>query len=439
MPRLAAAMAGIALIAASFSISAVAAEPEGDDAWFQSHLGDFVDLYRQLHAHPELSYREVNTARRMAVELAKAGARVSGGVGQLGVVGVIENGRGSTVLVRADMDALPVKEETGLPFASVATTIDDEGNKVGVMHACGHDLHMANLVGTARWLADHRDRWSGTVVLVAQPAEERAGGAGRMLDDGLYERFPRPTFALAMHVAHDLEVGKVGYRSGPAMAGSTSVEILVRGKGGHGAMPDKTVDPIVLAAALVLDLQTIVSREIDPIDSAVVSVGSFHGGSKSNVIPDEVRMQLTLRAFRVEVRDQLVAGIRRRAEALAKAHSAPSPLVETAGAVPPTVNTPELVARVVPAFRKALGEGNVVQVEPTMLAEDFGLFGRGGVPTFMFRLGTLTPERLAKARAGGEPLPTLHSPRYRPEVEPAVRTGIRAMAAAVAELLPPQK
>jgi hippurate hydrolase len=407
-----------------------------DDPWFTAHRDEFLDLYKHLHRHPELSWQEDATAERLAAELRKAGCEVTKGVGKTGVVGVLRNHSGPTVLVRTDLDALPIVEETGLAYASTVQATGDDGKTVGVMHACGHDLHMTSLVGTARWLNDHRDQWSGTVLLVGQPAEERVMGAQAMLDDGLYSRFGKPDHALALHVAHDLPTGQVGYRSGPALASSTSVDVVLRGKGGHGAMPHNTIDPIVLSALLILDLQTIVSREIPPIDPAVVTVGSIHGGTKHNIIPDEVRLQLTLRAFRIEVRDQLVEGIRRRAEALAQAHRAPAPSVSVGESTPPTVNSPELVARVVPAMIRELGEPNVREVELTMGAEDFGLFGQGGVPTFMFRLGTVPPERIESARSTGEPLPSLHSPRYAPDPVPSLRTGIRAMTAAVRALLP---
>ena len=414
-----------------------AARADEKDAWFDQHQEELVGLYRHFHSHPELSYKEVATAARIAEELRKAGAEVTPNVGKLGVVGVLKNGRGPTVLVRSDLDALPVTEATGLPYASKVTVADDSGVQVGVMHACGHDVHMTSLIATARWLADHKDRWAGTVVLIGQPAEEKIGGAKEMLADGLYERFPRPDFALALHVAYDLETGKVAYTSGPAMASSTSVDVVVKGKGGHGAGPHFTVDPIVLASMLVLDLQTIVSREVSPIKPAVVTVGSIHGGTKHNIIPSEVTLQLTLRAFHPEVGEQLIEGIRRRARGLAEAHRAPAPIVTIGENTPPTINNPELVARVVPMLSAALGAGNVLTVEPTMGAEDFGLFSRGGVPIFMFRLGTIPPEKVAAYRARGELLPSIHSSLYQPDPVPSLRTGVRAMTAAVVGLLPP--
>ncbi len=426
---------GLALILALAATVGARADEPGE--WFDKHEGELIDLYRHLHSHPELSYKEVATAARFAEELKKAGAEVTTGVGKLGVVGVLKNGQGPTILVRSDLDALPVTEATGLPFASKATAPDDAGHPVGVMHACGHDIHMTNLVATARWLSENRSKWAGTVLLIGQPAEEKIGGARLMLADGLYTRFPKPDFALALHVSHDLEVGKVAYTSGPAMAGSTSVNVVVKGRGGHGAKPDSTVDPIVLASLLVLDLQTIVSREVNPLHPAVVTVGSIHGGTKHNIIPNDVRLQLTLRAFRPEVGDQLVEGIRRRAKGLAEAHRAPAAEVTIGESTPPTINTPGLVAKVVPMLAKELGTSNVEEVEPTMGAEDFGLFGQGGVPTFMFRLGTIPADRIAAAKTKGEPLPSLHSALYRPDASPSLRAGLRSMTAAVVGLLPP--
>ncbi len=409
-----------------------------EENWFDTHKPELMRLYEHLHSHPELSYHETDTASRLAAELRKAGAQVTEKVGGTGVVGVLTNGAGPTVLVRSDLDALPVTEATGLPYASRVKAENDAGESVGVMHACGHDVHMTSLVGTARWLADHRNRWKGTVVLVGQPAEERIGGAKKMLADGLYERFPKPDYALALHVAHDLPTGQVGYCPGPALASSTSVDVFMKGRGGHGAMPHHTVDPITLAALLVLDLQTIVSREVSPIEPAVLTVGSIHGGSKHNIIPDEVHLQLTLRAYSESVRTQLIEGIRRRANGLAQAHQAPKPVVEVGESTPATINTPSLVEAVLPALNATLGTENVVRVEPTMGAEDFGLFRQGGVPIFMFRLGTIPPERVKQSQDGGAPLPSLHSALYHPDPEPSLRTGIQAMTASVIKLLPPE-
>jgi amidohydrolase len=419
-------------------LAATAAEPGASDPFIDAQIDELLGLYKHLHTHPELSFKEFETSKRVAEELKEVGAEVTSGVGKLGVVGVLRNGEGPTVLVRADMDALPVTEATGLPYASKVKVAAPGNSEVGVMHACGHDMHMTCLIGTARWLAGHKDRWKGTVVLIGQPAEEMIGGAHAMLEDGLYTRFPRPDFALALHVVSDQPTGSVAYTSGPALAGSTAVDVVIRGKGGHGAAPHDTVDPVVLAALAILDFQTIVSREVDPIQPAVVTVGSIHGGSKHNIIPDEVRLQLTLRAYRDEVTAQLIEGIKRRVAGLAQAHRAPEPSVEVSESTPPTVNTPGLVDRVVPALVKALGEANVKPVEPVMGAEDFGLYGRGGVPTFMFRLGVIPPSRIEQARAEKARLPSLHSPLFHPDPAPSIRTGVRAMTAAVLELLPPK-
>jgi hippurate hydrolase len=434
------------IVAIAFLRMPSAAEPprpvgEADDgrapdSWVAAHLDELDSLYKHLHTHPELSRQEHETARRMAAELANAGSVVTTGVGKLGVVGVLKNGTGPVVLVRTDMDALPVAEGTGLPYASRQTATDQAGRTVSVMHACGHDMHMTCFIGTARWLAQHRDRWSGTVVFVAQPAEEAVGGARGMLDDGLYSRFPKPDFALALHCTADQPTGTVHYCPGPMLASSTSVTVTIRGRGGHGAWPHRTVDPIVLAALVVVDLQTIVSREVEPTQPAVVTVGSIHGGTKHNIIPNEVKLQLTLRTFSEPVRQQLLAGIRRRVEGLCTAHQAPDPTVEVEEWTPPTVNTPNLVERVVPAFIEALGADRVKKAAPVMGAEDFGLFAEAGVPICMFWLGTIDPARLEAARAKHEDLPALHSSKYHPDPRPSIETGVRAMTAAITRLLP---
>jgi amidohydrolase len=351
---------------------------------------------------------------------------------------VLENGPGPVVMVRTDMDALPVTEKTGLPYASKVIAKDKSGREVGVMHACGHDMHMTCFIGAARWLGEHRDRWSGTVVMIAQPAEEAIGGARNMLDDGLYSRFPKPTYAIALHCKADEPVGDVFARPGPLLASSTSMTVTLRGKGGHGAWPHRTVDPIVLAALAVLDFQTIVSREIEPIEPAVVTVGSIHGGTKHNIISDEVKLQLTLRSFSEKVRHQLVEGVERRVKALSEAHKAPAPTAEVEEYTPATINNPQLVDRVTPSLVKALGTDHVKSTQPVMGAEDFALYAEGDVPIMMFWLGTISPERIAAAKAKGTDLPALHSALYYPEPEPSLKTGIRAMTAAVVGLLPPK-
>jgi hippurate hydrolase len=425
-----------ASIVAALLATAVAARAEGPK--LDAHRDELLKLYTDLHQAPELSMQEVKTAARMADELSKAGAKVTTGVGKLGVVGVLENGAGPVVLVRADMDGLPVAEETGLPYASTAKGTDPLGREVSVMHACGHDVHMTTLVGVATWLAEHEDRWSGTVVLVSQPAEERIEGARAMLEDGLYARFPKPDYALALHCMADGAVGDVYYRAGAMLASSTSVDVTIRGRGGHGSTPEKTIDPIALAALVVLDYQTIVSREISPLDPAVVTVGSIHGGLKHNVIPNEVKLELTLRSYKESVRLALIEGIERRTKALAAAHRAPEPTVEVVEYTPETYNDPALVARVTPTLREALGAEHVIEADPVMGAEDFALYARDGVPITMLWLGTIPPERIQEAKAGGTPLPGLHSSKYHPEPEGSIAVGVRAMTAAVAGLLPPK-
>jgi hippurate hydrolase len=407
--------------------------------WTADHLDELLGLYTHLHTHPELSNHEAETADRMARELKKAGAEVTTKVGgKHGVVGLLRNGPGPVVLVRTDMDGLPVVEETGLPYASKVKVKDASGGEVGVMHACGHDMHMTCFVGAARWLADHKGRWAGTVVFVAQPAEETVDGARDMLKDGLYTRFPKPDYALALHCNSEAAAGTVMYKAGPLLASASSIGVVFRGKGGHGAWPNKTVDPIVLAALAVLDFQTIVSREVDPSQPAVLTVGSIHGGTKHNIIPDEVKLQLTIRSFNEEVHGTLTEGIKRRAAALAQAHRAPPPRVTIEQHVPATINDAGLTEKVVPHLVKALGAEKVRLTQPVMGGEDFSLYAEQDVPIFIFWLGTIAPEKIAEAKAKGEALPALHSALYAPEPRPSIATGIRAMTAAVIGLLPPK-
>jgi amidohydrolase len=398
--------------------------------WVEAHVDGLVPLYKHFHATPELSLHEVETSKRVAKELAAAGIAVTTNVGGYGVVGVLENGPGKRLLVRTDMDALPIVEDTGLPYASTVEADGPDGT-VGVMHACGHDLHMTNFIGVARYLSENRDRWSGTVLFVAQPAEEVVKGAKAMLDDGLYERFGKPDYALALHVSPNLMSGTIGYRSGFSAAASDRADIVVRGAGGHGARPHETNDPIVQAAQLVLALQTIVSRNVDPIEPAVITVGAISGGTKNNIIPESCELQLTIRSYSEDVRKQLHAAIRQRAKGIAEAMGAAAPDVMISRGSDPIYNNPDLVARVLPAFRHSLGERNVLEIPPTMTSEDFGMFGRGGVPTFMFRLGT-SSEQIVEANGG---ICALHTPQYSPDLRPSLVTAITATSAAALELL----
>ncbi len=408
-------------------------EPE---TWAREHLDGLVQLYRHLHAHPELSYQEKETAARMAQEFTAIGAEVTTGVGGHGVVALLQNGSGPTVMLRGDMDALPVTEQTGLVYSSTVKTQNEAGVEVGVMHACGHDIHMTNLVGVARYLAENKDGWRGTVMLIAQPAEERGGGARAMLEDGLFQRFGKPDYALALHVDATLATGTAGCRGGYAMANVDSVDVTVRGTGGHGAHPHTTIDPIVQAAQLVLALQTIVSREIDPLQSAVITVGSIHGGTKHNIISDSCHLQITVRSYSDEVRQQLLAGIARKAKAVAAGAGAPEPLISVSEGTPSLRNDEELAARVLKVFRQALGAERVIVTEPAMVGEDFSRFGRAGVPIVMFRLGAVDAKRLERYRQLGQP-PSLHSPQFYPDAEPTLVTGITAMSSVVLDLLKP--
>jgi len=403
--------------------------------WTQQQTPQLTQFYESLHQTPELSFEEEQTAVRMADEMRSLGLEVTTQIGGHGVVSVLKNGDGKTLLLRADMDALPVAEETGLPYASKVRVQDKRGATVGVMHACGHDIHLTNLVGTVRYLASHRDQWHGTLVAIFQPAEERGAGAKAMIADGLLKRFPRPDFALAMHVAADTPAGTLGYRAGYAQANVDSVDITVRGRGGHGAYPETTIDPVVIAARLVLDLQTIISREIAPIEPAVITVGSIHGGTKHNIIGDDCHLQLTVRSYSPKVRKQLIEAIRRKALAAAQSSDAPEPEISTAEGTPSLFNDPELVARLVPVFEKTLGEKNVTEAEPSMGGEDFGRIGREGIPIFMIKLGAVSQERLDAYKKAGVPPPSLHSPKFYPDPAATISTGVTTLVSAALELL----
>lgn len=400
---------------------------------------DLVTLYQHLHANPELSLMEVKTATRLAEEMRKVGCDVTEKVGGNGIVAVLKNGPGPVVLVRTDLDALPITEQTGVPYASKVRMKDRSGTEVGVMHACGHDIHMTCWVGTARVLAATKDKWSGTVVFIGQPAEEIVAGARMMLDDGLYKRFPKPDFALALHSDPLMPVGTVSFTEGLALANSDTVDIVVKGKGGHGAAPHATVDPIVLSARIILDLQTIVSREVNPLDPCVITVGSIHGGTKHNIIPNEVRLQLTVRTTKTEVRDHVLKAIDRVVKAAAAGARAPEPEVRVNldEFTPATFNEPKLTRRTVALFRQVLGSENVRDRRPVMGAEDFGRYSEGGVPIFLYFLGTIPQDRYeASRKPGGLTLPGMHTDAYAPLPEPSIRTGVRTMSLAVMNLLP---
>ncbi len=393
-------------------------------------------IYEDLHAHPELSFQETATAAKMAERLRTLGFEVTTGVGKTGVVGLLKNGAGPTVMIRTELDALPVAEKTGLPYASSVTAKNAAGETVPVMHACGHDVHMTAWLGAATTLAHERKSWQGTLMMIGQPAEEIGAGASAMLDDGLFTRFPKPDFAIAVHDNDALASGKVGIKAGPLQASADSVTIVVHGKGGHGARPHRTVDPILIAAKIVVSLQTLVSRENDPFDPAVVSVGSIHGGTKHNIIPDDVRLQLTVRAYKAEVRDRLLSGIERIAKAECEAAHAPAPPdVTLSDRTPVTVNDAALAARVETALKKSLGADRVTEAIPVMGAEDFSRYAEAGVPILMMWVGAVKPETLDQASRDGTILPSLHSSVFAPDAEPTIMTGVDALAGAARELL----
>ncbi len=426
---------GTALLA--LCASPLSAEINVSDAE-QSYM---EELYLHLHENPELSLYEYETAERMAAEFAAAGYEVTTEVGGTGVVGLLRNGDGPTVMIRGDMDALPLEEMTGVEYASEATTTDEQGRDVKVMHACGHDIHMTNLIGVARKLSEMRDSWRGTVVLVAQPAEERGLGARAMIKDGLFTRFPRPDYNLGLHVTSNQPTGQAGYKPGYAMANVDSVDIIVHGTGGHGAAPHLTHDPIVLSAYIVTALQTLVARNLNPIEDGVVTVGSIRGGTKHNIIPERVDMQLTVRSYTDENRALLLEGIARIAKAQGRAMGLPEerlPEVIVKNEYTPALyNDPELSERLADVLRGELGEENVRLNKQVMGGEDFAMFGldEPRIPGFYFRLGAADPEAFTKAKAQGQQLPATHSPYFLPAYRETLQTGVRAMTAAALDLL----
>ena len=393
-------------------------------------------LYVDLHQHPELSLHEAETAAKLAARLRDLGYEVTEKVGGTGVVAILRNGAGQTVMLRTELDALPVEEKTGVPYASTVHTKDDAGHDVPVMHACGHDIHMAALIGTATIMAQNKKSWHGTLMLVAQPAEERLKGANAMLADGLFTRFPKPDVGVALHAGNLLPAGKVGFTPGYAKSNSDAINITIYGKGGHGAQPETTIDPIVIAARVVLALQTIVSREIKPGDPAVITVGYIQGGTKNNIIPDEVHLGVSVRSFADDVRQHLLSAIRRMVKAEAEAAGAPkAPLLEEVESTDAVYNDPKLSERLREVLIQTLGKQNVEQLPPNMASEDYSAFIQAGVPSFYFTLGSADPAKFAEAKAGGPALPSNHSPLFSPDVEPSLKTAIEAEVALLHNLL----
>lgn len=430
-----------------FSTTALA--QQSLDTLIDRDIASLVTTYKTLHAAPELSHYEEKTATFFAAQLRAMGYTVTERVGKYerpewtayGVVAVMKNGAGPTVLLRTELDALPVDEKTGLPYASKVKMKNDAGQEVSVMHACGHDVHITSMLGTAKILSELKDQWHGTLVLIGQPAEEIVDGARSVLRDGLYERFPKPDYVIALHDSADLEAGKVGYTPGYAMASSTSVDIKIRGLGGHGARPESTKDPIVVAAQVIMALQTIVSREDWPLDPVVVTVGSIHGGTKHNIIPDEVDLQLTVRTYKEEVRKRVLASIERISKGIAMAAGIPedrAPIVKFSEtqASSALYNDPKLTEQVAASFVKALGQDNVVKLDPVMMSEDFGFFSLDHkIPVVQFTLGAVDPAKVKLSKETKTPLPSLHSALFQPLPEPTLRTGVKAMTAAVLDLM----
>ena len=422
------------------------AKPADLAASAQQQLPALTETYKHLHENPELSKQEIQTAAFVAGELRKLGYTVTEHVGKYadgtqaeGVVAVLENGAGPRLLLRTELDALPVEEKTGLDYASHVKTTNAQGQTVGVMHACGHDLHMTVLLGVAKELVERKSQWHGTLMLIGQPAEEMIQGAAAMLRDHLYERFGRPDFVLSEHDSSEVAAGTIAVKGGPLLASSTGINVTVRGIGGHGSAPQAGKDPIVLAAEFVLVAQTIVSRQIDPQDPAVLTVGTIHGGTKNNIIPDEVTMGLTLRTYSMEVRDRIVEAVKREAKGLAEGYGIPAdrmPTVELTESTPATINDAAMAERVRVAATAALGADRVTEANAVMGSEDVGLFTLDGkIPGVMYWLGAADPEKLAESRRTGVPLPSPHSALFAPVYAPAIKTGVTAMTAVAIDLL----
>jgi hippurate hydrolase len=410
--------------------------------------GDLVDIYKGLHAHPELSHFEEHTSALLASELRKAGYTVTDHIGKYpdgsqayGVVGILKNGPGPTLLVRADMDALPIIEETGVPYASHVLVHNKSGQEVGVMHACGHDVHTTVLIGTARAMAAAKDKWHGTLMLVGQPSEETIDGAKAMIADNLYQRFGKPDRIIGLHDTNQLPAGKVGVTSGPALASSTSIDVVIHGIGGHGSAPQLGRDPITLAALYITQIQTIVSREEDPQDPAVVTVGDIHGGTKRNIIPDEVKLELTTRAFSDHASQVIIDGLKQMAAGLTTSANLPPGKAATVTVLndestPVMFNDPAQAELVVPVLQRAVGDENVIRTQPVMASEDVGIFTLDHkIPITFFWLGAMYPDRFTAAKAADKMLPGPHTSKFEPDPEPTLTAGVKAMTAVATALL----
>jgi hippurate hydrolase len=393
-------------------------------------------LYLDLHQHPELSWHETRTATLLAERLRGLGYEVTEHIGGTGLVGILKNGSGPTVMLRTELDALPVEEKTGLSYASKVRMKDDTGREVPVMHACGHDLHMSAWFGTATIMAHTKESWHGTLMLLAQPAEETISGANKMVQDGLFTRFPKPDLGIALHDTNTVPAGKVSVTFGYAKSNADSLKITVYGKGGHGAFPEKTIDPILIAARIAVTLQSIVAREIKPGDAAVITVGYIQAGTKNNIIPDEAEMGLTVRSLKPDVRKHLLAAVERVAKAEAEAGGAERmPTIQKYESTSAVYNDPVLTRHLQTTLEAALGQGNVKVEDPLMSSEDYSVFVEQGIPSFYFMLGAANSQKYAEAQSSGKELPSNHSPLFAPDSEPALRTGIAAEVAVLRDLL----
>ncbi|MEZ9820467.1 M20 family metallopeptidase [Shewanella sp. 10N.286.45.A1] len=428
------------LCALTAPLSAIAAVTSLDSSVERS-MPKLEELYLHLHQNPELSYQEKATSARMAKELSALGFDVTEQFGGYGVVGIFKNGAGPTVMIRADTDGLPITEETGKSYASKVTTTDASNSTVGIMHGCGHDIHMTSLIGTAEQMINHKADWKGTLMMVAQPAEEVGGGAKAMLKQGLFSQFPTPDYVLGLHVSAALPAGKVAIAPGYALANVDSVDITVKGKGGHGAYPHSTKDPVVLASRMVLALQTISSREISPLEPNVMTVGSIHGGSKHNIISDEVKLQLTLRSYNPDVRLQQIDALKRLTRGIAISAGLPDELmpvvyVHEEERIPSTYNDPILATKIQTSIETELGVENVSKSEPVMAGEDFGLYGLTAEkrPITIFWLGAVEPNAYQVSLDEGSSLPSLHSSQFAPDYPVTIKTGVRAMSASAMDL-----
>jgi len=421
-------------------ISSFISKKNNFEDFVETEIPYLKELYIDIHKNPEISLMEKETSIKLANELRKVGFEVEENFGGYGIVGILKNGKGPTILYRTDMDALPMEEKTGLPYASKVITKNIDGNDVGTMHSCGHDMHMTVWTGTARALVERKSEWSGTIMMIGQPAEEIGAGAAMMLNAGLYDKFPIPDYGIALHASPTIPSGKVGFGKGYIMANTESVDIKIFGQGSHGAVPHMSIDPIVTASMIIMELQTIVSRNLNPLDDAVITVGSIKGGTKHNIIPDEVNLQLTIRTYKEEVRNLIHKRIKEICNGIAASmgldESRWPKIIMPEQYTPANYNDELLIDIMTNVSNSIIGEENVVTVEPQMVGEDFARYGstKENIPTAMYWLGTVPKERMDKYNSGEYALPALHSPFYYPEIDNTIRTGVKVSTESLIEL-----